>query len=233
MNPSPKPPPVLKPSCSNPQNRNRTAFGTQAETPALLLSITGLPGLIEIRQRRTATCSGTQPAIELGFGLPPLPEKAWRARAFLPGLASHRRRRSVQKALVDSAKSYVNEAVVLICSNPNRCIILIGETHWTTGRPIPENGRDMLECPKIRYTLEALHQLDPQARILVEYSGLNTGPVTEQCVPADILTYKKQVERFDVRHPDASVKLHTAQTPEQYIYALNKAREKHHSLCLR
>ena len=42
-------------------------------------------------------CRGTQPAIELGFGLPPLPEKAWRARAFLPGLASHKRRRSVQK----------------------------------------------------------------------------------------------------------------------------------------
>ena len=35
MNPSPKPPPVLKLSCSNPQNRNCTAFGNQAETPAL------------------------------------------------------------------------------------------------------------------------------------------------------------------------------------------------------
>ena len=83
-----------------PPNRNRTAFGSQAETPALLLSITGLPGLIEIRQRRTATCSGTQPAIELGFGLPPLFEKAWRARAFLPGLTSHKRRRSVQKNII-------------------------------------------------------------------------------------------------------------------------------------
>ena len=57
------------------------------------------------------------------------------------------------QALVDSAKLNVNEAVVLICSHPNRCIILIGETHWTTGRPIPENGRDMLDCPNIRYTL--------------------------------------------------------------------------------
>ena len=54
------------------------------------------------------------------------------------------------QALVDSAKSNVNEAVVLICSHPNRCIILIGETHWTTGRPIPKNGRDMLDCPDIR-----------------------------------------------------------------------------------
>ena len=44
-------------------------------------------------------CSGTQPAIELGFGLPPLPEKAWRARTILPGLASHKRRRSVQKTV--------------------------------------------------------------------------------------------------------------------------------------
>ena len=120
------------------------------------------------------------------------------------------------QALVDSAKSNVNEAVVLICSHPNRCIILIGETHCTTGRPI----------------LEALHQLDPQARILVEYSVLNPGPVTEQCVLADILTYEKQVERFDLRHPDASVKLQTAHTPEQYIYALNLAHEKHHGLCL-
>ena len=41
--------------------------------------------------------------------------------------------------------------------------------HWTTGRPIPKNGRDMLDCPDIRYTLEALHQL-------VEYSVSNTGP---------------------------------------------------------
>ena len=134
--------------------------------------------------------------------------------------------------LVDSAKSNVNEAVVLICSHQKSCIILIGETHWTTGRPIPENGRDMLDCPNIRYTPEALHQLDPQAQILVEYSVLNTGPVTEQSVLADILTYEKRVERFDVRHPDASVKLHTAQTPEQYIYALNLAHEKHHGLCL-
>ena len=136
------------------------------------------------------------------------------------------------QALVDSAKSNVNEAVVLICSHPNRCIILIGETHWTTGRPIPKNGRDMLDCPDIRYTLEALHQLDPQARILVEYSVSNTGPVTEQCVLADILDYEKRVERFDVRNPDASMQLHTAQTPEQYIYALNLAHEKHHGLCL-
>ena len=74
--------------------------------------------------------------------------------------------------------------------------------------------------------------MDPQTRILVEYSVLNTGPVTEQCVLADILTYEKRVERFDVRHPDASVKIHTAQTPEQYIYALNLAHEKHHGLCL-
>ena len=42
-------------------------------------------------------CSGTQPAVDLVFGLPPLPEKAWRARAFPPGLASHKGRRSVQK----------------------------------------------------------------------------------------------------------------------------------------
>ena len=42
--------------------------------------------------------------------------------------------------------------------------------HWTTGRPIPKNGRDMLDCPDIRYTLEALHQL-------VEYSVSNTGYV--------------------------------------------------------
>ena len=65
--------------------------------PGLRLSITGLPSLFEMKQTRTATCSGTQPAIELDFGLPPLPKKAWRARAFLPGLASHKRRRSVQK----------------------------------------------------------------------------------------------------------------------------------------
>ena len=64
---------------------------------ALRLFIPGLPSLIEIWQKRTATCSGTQPAIELGFTLPPLPEKDWRARALLPGLASHKRRRSVQK----------------------------------------------------------------------------------------------------------------------------------------
>ena len=74
--------------------------------------------------------------------------------------------------------------------------------------------------------------MDPQARILVEYCVLNTGPVTEQCVLADILTYEKRVERFDVRNPDASVRLHTAQTPEQYIYALNLAHAKHHGLCL-
>ena len=43
--------------------------------------------------------SGTQSAIELCFGVPPLPEKAWRARAFPPGLASHKRRRSVQKLI--------------------------------------------------------------------------------------------------------------------------------------
>ena len=42
-------------------------------------------------------CSGTQPALDLGFGLPPLPENAWCAKAFPPGLASHKRRRSVQK----------------------------------------------------------------------------------------------------------------------------------------
>ena len=42
-------------------------------------------------------CSGTQRAIELGFGLPPLPEKAWRARAPPAGLGSHERRLSVQK----------------------------------------------------------------------------------------------------------------------------------------
>ena len=41
--------------------------------------------------------SSSQSPIELCFGLPPLSEKAWRARAFPPGLASHKRRRSVQK----------------------------------------------------------------------------------------------------------------------------------------
>ena len=41
--------------------------------------------------------SSTQPAIELGFDLPPLPEKDWHARAS-PSLASHKRRRSVQKS---------------------------------------------------------------------------------------------------------------------------------------
>ena len=98
MNPSPKP---LHPPCSsrhaltpNPQPHR---LRVSSRDPGLRLSITGLPSLFEMKQTRTATCSGTQPAIELDFGLPPLPKKAWRARAFLPGLASHKRRRSVQK----------------------------------------------------------------------------------------------------------------------------------------
>ena len=108
MNPSPKPTPCAQAVMLPPPDRNRTAFGNEAETPALRSSKTGLPGLIEIRQRRTATCSGTQPAIELGFGLSPLPEKAWRARAFLPGLASHKRRRSVQRTRQNGSKLATN-----------------------------------------------------------------------------------------------------------------------------
>ena len=50
--------------------------------------------------------SGTHPTIELGFGLPPLPEKAWRARAFSAGLASHKRRRSVQKTTARVGKKW-------------------------------------------------------------------------------------------------------------------------------
>ena len=48
------------------------------------MSITRLSGLIEIRQRRTATCSGTQPAIELVFWLPPLPEKSLARKSLSP-----------------------------------------------------------------------------------------------------------------------------------------------------
>ena len=48
------------------------------------MSITGLPSLFEMKQTRTATCSGTQPAIELDFGLPPLPKKSLARKSLSP-----------------------------------------------------------------------------------------------------------------------------------------------------
>ena len=81
-----------------------------------------------MKQTRTATCSGTQPAIELDFGLPPLPKKAWRARAFLPGLASHKRRRSVQKKLRRARRSTPRNP------EPRRNVVCTATHHCTMAR---------------------------------------------------------------------------------------------------
>ena len=79
-----------------PHSHNPTAFRYAAEAPALQLSITGLPSLIEIGQKSYSTLrSGTQTVIGLCSGSRPSPKNFGAQEPFPPAWPATRRRRSV------------------------------------------------------------------------------------------------------------------------------------------